>query len=116
MLEMRSKASLLQNTQTSQLSSISSGEKSWKSSEICLFSLHERRRQNYDFPDSRPIRRSKNFAELTSTATLALGTNLSRTTGEVRVLASVGAEPRMDILRAAGSFFIPGRRCRSPAS
>src|SRR5438876_12149823 len=46
---------------------------------------------NYFCPDRRPISRSKNLGESTSTATLALATNLSRKTGEVRVLARVGA-------------------------
>src|ERR1700756_3314959 len=47
----------------------------------------------HTFADKRPIRSSKNLAESTSTATFALGTNLSRNTGDVRVPARVGAEP-----------------------
>src|ERR1700676_5518657 len=65
-------------------------------------------------PDKRPIRRSKNLAESTSTATFALGTNLSRTTEDVRVLARVGADPRMDMFTSEASFSVPGRRRKSP--
>src|SRR5258708_419137 len=72
------------------------------------------RRAGHDFPANRPIRNSKNRAESTSTATLVFGTNLSRTTGEVLVLAKVGAEPRIDMLVAA-SFSAPGRLFKSPA-
>src|SRR5215470_16837042 len=46
-------------------------------------------------PANRPINNSKNFAESTSTATLALGTNFSRRTGDVFTLAKVGADPRI---------------------
>src|SRR6266536_2663719 len=70
----------------------------------------------YPFPAKRPINNSKNFAESTSTATLAFGTYLSRSTGDVRVLASVGADPRIGIFLAAASASIPGRRRRSPAT
>src|SRR6478672_6787966 len=65
--------------------------------------------------DRRPINRLKNFAESTSNATLALGTNLSRNTGDVRVLARVGAEPRIDIFIVAVCFSASGLRRRSPA-
>src|SRR6185312_15395245 len=65
--------------------------------------------------DRRPINRLKNFAESTSNATLALGTNLSRNTCDVRVPARVGAEPRIDIFMAAVCFSASGLRRRSPA-
>src|ERR1700730_6568613 len=53
------------------------------------------------FPDKRPISRSKNLAETTSTATLELGTNLSRKTGDVLVIPSVGADPRIALVHPA---------------
>src|SRR5205823_2046323 len=70
-------------------------------------------RLNYCFPDKRPMSNSKNLAESTFTATLALGTNVSRTTGDVLVLAKVGADPRICMVSAA-CFSLSGRRCKSP--
>src|SRR5258708_37143881 len=72
------------------------------------------RKECYLLPDNRPMSRSKNLAESTSTATLVLGTNLSRNTGDVFVLARVGADPRIGMLVAAAFFSIPGGRPRSP--
>jgi hypothetical protein len=40
---------------------------------------------------------------------------LSRTTGDVRLLASVGAAPRI-VMLAARSFSIPGFRFKSPVT
>src|SRR5258708_25265370 len=74
------------------------------------------RKEFYLLPDNRPMSRSKNLAESTSTATLVLGTNLSRNTGEVFVPARVGADPRIGMFVAAASLSIPGRRRRSPAT
>src|ERR1700736_4367932 len=65
--------------------------------------------------DNRPISKLKNFAESTSRATLALGTNLSRNTGDVLTLTSVGADPRIDMFMAAVCFSISERRRKSPA-
>ena len=61
----------------------------------------------------RPISISKNRAESTSTPTLVFGTNFSRTTGDVRMVANVGAEPRIAMCSAA-CFSMSGRRFRSP--
>src|SRR5258708_27159244 len=72
------------------------------------------RKECYLLPDNRPMSRSKNLAESTSTATFVLGTNLSRNTGDVFVLARVGADPRIDMLLAAVSFYIQWRPHRSP--
>ena len=55
-------------------------------------------------PDRRPISRSKNRGESTSSATLAFGTNLSRKTGDVLVLARVGAEPRIGMFMSCLFF------------
>src|SRR6266436_6656223 len=74
------------------------------------------RKECYLLPDKRSISRSKNLAESTSTATLVLGTNLSRNTGDVFVLAKVGADPRIGMFAAAASFSNPGRRRKSPAT
>src|ERR1700756_5473452 len=72
------------------------------------------RRMPHCLPASRPMNRSKKLAESTSTATFALGTNLSRRTGDVLVLARVGADPRIGMFRAT-CFSISGRRRKSPA-
>src|SRR5712692_7948900 len=74
------------------------------------------RKECYLLPDNRPMSRAKNLAESTSTATFVLGTNLSRNTGDVLVLARVGADPRIGMFAAAASFSIPGRRRKSPAT
>src|ERR1700681_735065 len=68
------------------------------------------RKEYYLLPDNRPMSRSKNLAESTSTATFAFGTTLSRNTGDVFVLARVGADPRIGMLVAAASFSIPRPR------
>jgi hypothetical protein len=70
--------------------------------------------RRYAGADRRPISKLKNFVESTSSATLALGTNLSLKTGDVLVLARVGADPRIDMLLAA-CFSISGFRRKSPA-
>src|SRR5260370_10943996 len=74
------------------------------------------RKECYLLPDNRPMSRSKNLAESTSTATFVLGTNLSRNTGDVFVLARVAAHPRIGMLGAAVSFSIPGPRRRTPST
>src|ERR1035438_4796343 len=58
-------------------------------------------------PDRRPISTSKNRFESTPTATLVFGANLSRRTGDVLVLARVGADPRIGMWIAAASFSFP---------
>src|SRR6266853_5888102 len=68
----------------------------------------------YCLPDKRPISRSKNLVESTSAATFELGTNLSRKTGDVLVLPSVGADPRIGMVTHT-CFSIPARRRKSPA-
>src|SRR5260370_9449996 len=77
-------------------------------------SLSLTEKPGYCFPDKRPISRSKNLAESTSAATLELGTNLSRKTGDVLVLPSVGADPRIGMVTPT-CFSIPARRRKSPA-
>src|SRR5246127_4913611 len=72
------------------------------------------RHMPHGLPASRPMNRSKKLAESTSTATFALGTNLSRRMGDVFVLARVGADPRIAMCRAT-CFSISGRRRKSPA-
>src|SRR5260370_16158685 len=74
------------------------------------------RKECYLLPDNRPMSRSKNLAESTSTATFVLGTNLSRNTGDVFVLARVGAEPPTRLVVAGASFSPSGGRTRSPAT
>src|SRR5436305_12414078 len=71
-------------------------------------------RQLYRLSANRPISNSKNRVEFTSTATLVLGTNLSRSTGDVLALARVGADPRIGILKVA-CFCAAGLRRTSPA-
>src|SRR5271163_4688046 len=62
---------------------------------LILLLTTESRYEFYLVPAKRPISRSKNLAESTSTATLAFGTHLSRSTGDVFVVARVGADPRI---------------------
>src|SRR5438034_10938671 len=71
-------------------------------------------RQLYRLSANRPISNSKNRPEFTSTATLVLGTNLSRSTGDILALARVGADPRIGILKVA-CFCAAGLRRKSPA-
>src|ERR1700722_3973760 len=82
-----------------------------------ILSPHHRtsRYEFYLLPVRRPISRSKNLAESTSTATFVFGTHLSPSTGDVFVVARVGADPRICML-AAASFSISGRRRNSPAT
>src|SRR5882724_9907784 len=69
----------------------------------------------YADADKRPISKLKNLAESTSTATFALGTHWSRSTGEVLVVARVGADPRIDMFMVAACFSASGFRRKSPA-
>src|SRR5260370_5455442 len=76
-------------------------------------SLSMTEKSGYCLPDKRPISSSKNLVESTSAATFELGTNLSRKTGDVLVLPSVGTAPRIGMVTPT-CFSIPARRRKSP--